>query len=165
MAEETNVPNGEPGDEADASAEIGQEESTILRTHQRIDPRWSGELVAQDRGHAKVVLETQREMVADEMGLVHGGFIFAAADYAAMAAVNEPTVVLASSECRFLSPVAIGDKVVFEATELQMEGRKRRVHVTGYLLEVKVFEGEFMTVVLERHVLKLKLLNDEERGA
>jgi len=43
-------------------------------------------------------------MAVDQMGLVHGGFTFGAADFAAMAAVNDPNVVLVSSECRFFKP-------------------------------------------------------------
>ncbi|WP_300368541.1 hotdog domain-containing protein [Hydrogenimonas sp.] len=133
-----------------------------LRTHLRIDQSLCGTLVELDVGYARVELDTTREMVVDEMGLVHGGFTFAAADFAAMAAVNDPNVVLVSSECRFLSPVKVGDRVVFEAKELYKEARKRNIHVVGYFEDIKVFEGEFMAVVLERHVLKLKLVKDEE---
>ncbi|WP_201352983.1 hotdog domain-containing protein [Hydrogenimonas urashimensis] len=136
-------------------------ERVELKTHQRIDQSLCGTLLELRVGYAKVELETTREMVVDEMGLVHGGFTFAAADFAAMAAVNDPNVVLVSSECRFLSPVKVGDRIVFEATELYKEARKRNIHVVGYFEDIKVFEGEFMAVVLERHVLKLKLVKDE----
>lgn len=103
-------------------------------------------------------------MIADSMGLIHGGFIFSAVDFAAMAAVNERNVVLVASECQFLSPVKFGDIVNFTAKVRHKEGRKRNVHVIGNVLEIKVFEGEFKTVVTERHVLKLKLNgeNDDE---
>ena len=133
-----------------------------LRTHQRIDQNLCGTLVELKPGYAKVELETTKDMIVDEMGLVHGGFTFGAADFAAMAAVNEPNVVLVSSECRFLSPVKVGDMIVFEAKELYREARKRNIHVVGYFEDIKVFEGEFMAVVLDRHVLKLKLVKEEE---
>ncbi|WP_456380629.1 hotdog domain-containing protein [Hydrogenimonas sp.] len=137
-------------------------ENVELRTHKRIDQSLCGTLVELDVGYARVELETTREMAVDEMGLVHGGFTFGAADFAAMAAVNDPNVVLVGSECRFLSPVKVGDKIVFEAKELYKETRKRNIRVIGYFEDIKVFEGEFMAVVLERHVLKLKLVKDEE---
>ncbi len=145
----------------------GEEENRVegeveLNTHRRIDQSLSGMLLELQEGYAKVELETTRQMAVDEMGLIHGGFTFAAADFAAMAAVNDPNVVLVSSECRFLSPVKVGDRVVFEAKELYRESRKRKIHVIGTFEDIKVFEGEFMAVVLERHVLKLKLLKDEE---
>ncbi len=133
-----------------------------LQTHNRINTVYSGEIVKLERGYAKVILETHEAMIADEVGLIHGGFIFSAADYAAMASVNEPNVVLASSNCLFLSPVRYGDVVEFEATEHQKEGRKRNVTVRGYVHEIKVFEGEFKTVITEKHVLKLDLLKSSE---
>ena len=156
MAEETNEQIEAGRDVAETSGKVE------LRTHLRIDQSLCGTLVELDVGYAKVELDTTREMVVDEMGLVHGGFTFGAADFAAMAAVNDPNVVLVSSECRFLSPVKVGDRVVFEAKELYKEARKRNIHVVGYFEDIKVFEGEFMAVVLERHVLKLKLVKDEE---
>ncbi len=156
MAEE-RIDENENGVE-DSTASEGNIE---LRTHQRIDHSLCGNLVELRNGYARVELDTSPEMVVDEMGLVHGGFTFAAADFAAMAAVNDPNVVLVSSECRFLSPVKVGDRVVFEAKELFKEARKRNIHVVGYFEDIKVFEGEFMAVVLERHVLKLKLVKDE----
>jgi acyl-CoA thioesterase len=137
-----------------------QQDSLI--THTKINSALSGEVVKLEHGYAKVELETIEAMRADDVGLVHGGFIFSAADYAAMAAVNEPNVVLASSNCLFLSPVRIGDKVTFEANEHQKEGRKRTVSVKGYVHEIKVFEGDFKTVITERHVLRLDLLKNTE---
>lgn len=135
---------------------------TALNTHERINTVYSGEVVKMEPGYAKIKLETIEAMRADEVGLVHGGFIFSAADFAAMVAVNEPNVVLASSNCLFLAPVRVGDMVSFEATEHQKEGRKRNVTVRGFVHEIKVFEGEFKTVITERHVLRLDLLKNVE---
>lgn len=133
-----------------------------LNTHNRVNTVYSGEIVKLEKGYAKIVLETSEAMIADNVGLIHSGFVFCAADYAAMAAVNEPNVVLASSNCLFLSPVRYGDVVEFEATEHQKEGRKRNVTVRGYVHEIKVFEGEFKTVITEKHVLKLDLLKNTQ---
>jgi acyl-coenzyme A thioesterase PaaI-like protein len=135
---------------------------TALNTHERINTVYSGEIIKLESGYAKVILDTTEVMRADDVGLVHGGFIFSAADFAAMVAVNEPNVVLASCNCLFLAPVRVGDSVTFEATEHQKEGRKRNVTVRGFVHEIKVFEGEFKTVVTERHVLRLDLLKNIE---
>jgi len=121
---------------------------TALNTHERVNTVYSGEIVKLENGYAKIVLETKEVMRADEVGLVHGGFIFSAADFAAMASVNEPNVVLASCNCLFLAP------------EHQKEGRKRNVTVRGFVHDIKVFEGEFKTVVTERHVLRLDLMKN-----
>jgi len=79
-----------------------------------------------------------------------------------MAAVNDPNVVLVNSNCKFLSPVKVGDKVLFKAKQLHQESRKREIEVEGYLNEVKVFDGKFMAVVLEKHILALKLAKNVE---
>lgn len=139
-------------------------ETVYLQTHELINHTLSGDLQKLEKGYAKVKLITNEDMRADEVGLVHGGFIFSAADFAAMAAVNEPNVVLAGSQCQFLAPVRVGDEVLFEAKVRHKEGRKRNVIVTAYAYDIKVFEAEFKTVVTERHVLKLSLLNEEDQG-
>ncbi len=139
--------------------EISLDGTLPLRTHEMISHTYSGELDELKEGYAKVSLITTEEMRADSYGLVHGGFIFSAADFAAMAAVNEPNVVLAGATTSFLSPVRMGDAVSFEARVRHKDGRKRDVNVIGYVLDIKVFEGTFKTVVLEKHVLKLDLMN------
>lgn len=143
----------------------GEEESSdivLLNTHEKIDGSLCGDIDELKQGFARVTLITTESMRADHVGLVHGGFIFSAADFAAMAAVNERNVVLASSMCQFLAPVRVGDHVVFEAHERQKEGRKRNVYVVGSVLDIKVFEGEFKTVVTDNHVLNLTLLDNAE---
>lgn len=124
-----------------------------LNTHPGIDPSLCGAVTELKEGFARVQLRTTELMAADDRELVHGGFIFGAADYAAMAAVNEPTVVLAGSRCRFLAPSRVGDRIVFEAKVVQSEGRKHRVEVTGTFDGNEVFTGEFKTVVTPSHVL------------
>jgi acyl-CoA thioesterase len=147
--------------EAD-SIQVAINQQTSLNTHESINTSYSGDIMKLEHGYSKVLLETSEVMRADDVGLVHGGFIFSAADYAAMAAVNEPNVVLAACNCLFLAPVRVGDSVTFEATEHQKEGRKRNVTVRGFVHDIKVFEGEFKTVVTERHVLRLDLMKNVE---
>ncbi len=137
-------------------------DDVILKTHEDINQDLCGEIQKLEQGFVKLKLVTISEMVADSKNLIHSGFIFSAADYAAMAAVNERNVVLVASDCQFLSPVKFGDIVNFEAKVRHKEGRKRNIHVTGHVLDIKVFDGEFKTVVTERHVLKLKLSGEED---
>jgi acyl-coenzyme A thioesterase PaaI-like protein len=151
----------ERNEEEDVLQVVSNQQDSLY-THEKISNTFSGEIITLRAGYAKVLLETIEVMRADDVGLVHGGFIFSAADFAAMAAVNESNVVLASCNCLFLSPVRVGDKVTFEATEHQKEGRKRTVSVKGYVHDIKVFEGDFKTVITERHVLRLDLLKNIE---
>jgi acyl-coenzyme A thioesterase PaaI-like protein len=123
------------------------------RTHEHIARHLCGEPVELGPGHARVALDTAPEMAADARGLVHGGFTFSLADYAAMLAVNEPTVVLASAHTKFLGPVVVGDRVEAEAAVDRTDGRKRWVKVVVRRAGAPVFEGEFLAVILDQHIL------------
>lgn len=140
-----------------------EENQVLIQTHEKINQNLCGEIVKMQEGYVELRLETIPDMLADDVGLIHGGFIFGSADYAAMLAVNERNVVLVASECQFLSPVKLHDVVDVVARVRHKEGRKRNVHVEAFVLDIKVFEGEFKTVITERHVLKLKLLDEEEQ--
>ena len=123
------------------------------RTHESIAPGLCGRPVELGAGRARVVLETTREMAADPRGLVHGGFTFGLADYAAMLAVNEPTVVLASAQTKFLGPVVVGDRVEAEAVVERSEGKKRWVKVVVRRGGAPVLEGELFAIVPDAHIL------------
>jgi len=126
----------------------------LQNTHLKINTQLCGEAVALERGYAKVVLKTVAEMAADDAGLIHGGFIFGAADFAAMCAVNEPNVVLTGSSTRFLLPSVVGDTVEFEANVIEEAGAKAVVEVTGRCKGREVFTGSFKTYVTQEHVLE-----------
>lgn len=124
------------------------------RTHLAANPALCGQIVEIDDGSASVALVTTQDMVVDRKGLVHGGFVFGLADYAAMLAVNDPNVVLGSAQSRFVKPVRQGDRVVARAKTLAAKGRKREVRVEATVDETAVFEGTFTCFILERHVLE-----------
>ncbi len=126
-----------------------------LKTHLKIDHSLSGDVLALEEGYARIELKTTDVMRADSEGLVHGGFCFSAADFAAMAAVNDPNVVLAKSESKFLAPVRVGEIVVFEANVISHEGNKYAIEVVGNVEQTDVFRGIFYTVVLKDHVLSI----------
>ncbi len=124
-------------------------------THLEIDATLCGVIRALEPGRSTVELVLREEMKADALGLVHGGFLFTAADYAAMLAVNDPNVVLGAAEVRFSKPSRVGDTVVFDAKEENQQGRKRQVTVTGRSAGgLEVFSGRFTCFVLDRHVLQ-----------
>lgn len=85
--------------------------------------------------------------------VIHGGFTFGLADYAAMLAVNNPYVMLAASEVRFLSPVRVGDLMRVRAEVIEREGRRREVAVEVYVGSEKVLTGTMTCYALEGHVL------------
>ena len=122
-------------------------------THLTTSKQWVGNPVELSEGKAIVELETQEAMAVDEHNLVHGGFIFGLADYAAMLAINHPNVVLGGSSNRFLKPVVAGEKVNATATLAREEGKKKIVEVTVERGEDTVFTGEFICFIPEKHVL------------
>jgi acyl-coenzyme A thioesterase PaaI-like protein len=102
---------------------------------------------------AEVALTAAPEMAVDEKGLIHGGFTFGLADYAAMLAVNHPFVVLGGSECRFLAPVKVGDSMIASARVEKTEGSRISVCVDVNVGDVKGFTGVFTCFILKDHVL------------
>lgn len=123
------------------------------RTHLGISARLCGTPTHLGEGTALVELATTDEMRADDRGLVHGGFVFGAADYAAMLAVNDPNVVLGAAETRFTAPVAVGEVVLLQARRTAVDRRKHTVEVSGSVGDRVVFTGTFSTFVLDAHVL------------
>jgi uncharacterized protein (TIGR00369 family) len=124
-----------------------------IDTHRRINRKLCGRPLLVEEGLSRVELVTTARMAVDEAGLVHGGFIFGAADHAAMIAVNHPHVVLGASEVKFLKPVRVGETVVARARVQEVKGRKYRVSVDVSRDDAEVFQGMFTCFVLDRHVL------------
>ena len=123
-----------------------------LRTHLGLDRTLVGTAEVRAEGRARAVLTATPAMAADERGLVHGGFVFGLADFAAMAAVNDPNVVLGAADVQFVAPVRVGDEVVAEAYVRETAGRKREVVVTATVGETTVLTASMLAFVLDRHV-------------
>lgn len=124
-----------------------------IATHQAINQSWCGRPTEVEQGYSRVELTTMPSMAVDASGLVHGGFIFGLADYAAMIAVNHPNVVLGAADVKFLKPVKAGALVVAEARVQEVQGKKYWVSVSATQGAETVFQGMFTCFVLERHVL------------
>ncbi len=123
------------------------------RTHLSISPTLVGAVTDLTTGAATARLVATPEMAADDRGLVHGGFTFGLADYAAMCAVNDPLVVLGGAETRFLGPVRVGQTMVATATVTAEKGRKRTVEVAVSVESTVVMSGTLTCFVLDQHVL------------
>lgn len=124
-------------------------------THLLTSKKLVGEVVLIEVDSAKVKLTITQEMVVDKFNLAHGSFVFGLADYAAMVAINEPTVVLGKAEVKYLKPVVLGDELLATAKVSEQSGKKTSVSVfvTNTKNEI-VFEGDFVCFVLEKHILE-----------
>lgn len=156
MAEESNFRDDEFEPDASEYKDTAPD-PTQLKASTLINQNLVGVLDEIRDGEAVVKFTCTEDMVVDQKGLIHSGFIFSSANYAAIAAINHQNAILAVSKANFLAPAALNDILTFRAKAMQTEARKRVVEVVGYLQDVKVFEAEFAVVVLERHVLSLHL--------
>jgi uncharacterized protein (TIGR00369 family) len=124
-----------------------------INTHQTICREHFGTPIQLEEGVSQVELVTTAAMAVDETGLVHGGYIFGLADYAAMIAVNHPNVVLGAADVKFLKPVRAGETVTASAVVDSRQGKKQVVSVIVSRDGETVFSGNFTCFVLDRHVL------------
>ncbi len=122
-------------------------------THKEIDQKLCGTPIMVEPDISRIEMKTDGSMEVDDLGLVHGGFVFGLADYAAMLAVNDPNVVLGSADVKFLKPVKTGENIIAEAKTTSKKGRKHIVSVTVHRNNEPVFSGEFTCFVLDKHVL------------
>lgn len=126
----------------------------IQNTHQKINIDLVGRLLEVETDHfARVSLVTTQDMVADEKGLIHGGFTFSLADYAAMLAVNHPNVVLTSAQVQFVRPVKVGDILLALARVEEKDDQKRHVVVEVRVADKTVFQGKFVCFIAQKHIL------------
>ena len=129
---------------------------TKQNTHILASKKFVGSVISIENNRAKVTLKITEEMVVDSYNLVHGGFVFGLADYAAMVAINEPTVVLGKAAVKFIKPVTVNDVLTAKA-EIQHKKDGKKIIVAVVVSNDKkeiVFEGEFVCFVLEKHILK-----------
>jgi acyl-coenzyme A thioesterase PaaI-like protein len=125
-----------------------------IRTHEGIAAELCGTPTEVSPGKSVVAMTTTAIMAADDMGLVHGGFLFGMADYAAMLAVNDPHVVLGASETKFIKPVKVGETITATAVVKEEVGKKRIVDVTVSRDGTAVLTGSFACFVPDKHVLR-----------
>ena len=101
-----------------------------IKTHLLADKTLLGTPLDIVDGESSIVqLVVTENMIVDDMGLVHGGFTFGLADYAAMLAVNDPNVVIGGASVRFTTPVQRGDIMKAVAKVIESNRNKRVVQV------------------------------------
>ncbi|WP_156928228.1 hotdog domain-containing protein [Sulfurospirillum arcachonense] len=157
--EEENFDDAFDENEEETSLHAIDDKKENLQTHGKIKSNLCGTIISLEAGYSKTTLLTTKEMIVDELGLIHSGFIFGAADYAAAVAVNEPNVVIIGSRSKFLAPAKLDDLVEFEAKAKFEDSRKREIKVMGFINEIKIYEGIFHAIVLEQHIFKTKIKN------
>ena len=134
---------------------MNSKNNTIQNTHLLASEELIGKVIDIKENTAKVTLKITQKMVVVSYGLAHGSFVFGLADYAAMVAINQPTVVLGKAETKFIKPVILNDEVTAIATITEQNGKKITVStVVNNAKNEIVFEGIFICFVLEKHILE-----------
>nr|WP_317404224.1 hotdog domain-containing protein [uncultured Helicobacter sp.] len=119
-----------------------------------------GELVELYRDRAIVRFHPNERMIMDESKMIHAGFVFNAASFAAMAAINKKYSVLIASDVKFLAPIELGHEVVFKAQAVQSDTKKCEVKVEGFLLDIKIFDSLFHIAVFDKKIFKLRFKDE-----
>lgn len=121
-----------------------------------IDANLCGELLGFGHNKAKVRFVPNEKMKIDSR-LIHSGFIFSSASFAAMAALNKKNSLVIGADIKFLAPIEIGHEIIFKAIALQDDTKKCEVKVEGFLLDIKIFYGMFYIAVFDKKMFRLKL--------
>lgn len=152
----------------DSNIVLPEEENPFrneLKTSPNIKIALTGVVTELKKNRAKTRLFTSDEMICDADGLVHSGFIISSANYAALAAINEPYAITINTRINLFGPAKLGDVIEFEASAHFDESRKREVRVVGRIKDIKIFEGTFSLVVLEEHIFLAQKKNIQKEGA
>ena len=102
-------------------------------------------------------------MALDKNGLIHSGYLFSSAAYAALLAVNDANAIVIGAEVKFLAPIEVGNNVEFRAETLQEDTKKREVKVEGFVLDIKIFDAMIYVAVFDRHVLSLHITKEMDK--
>lgn len=115
-----------------------------------------GTLTELQRNKAVVQFVPTEKMIMDDSKIIHCGFVFNSASFAAMAAINKKYSVLIAADVKFLAPIELGHEVIFKAEALQSDTKKCEVKVEGYLLDIKIFDSLFHIAVFDKKIFKLR---------
>ena len=127
-----------------------------------MSPNIVGELLELYHNKAVVRFTPTERMVMDKNKLIHAGFVFNSASFAAMAAINKKYSVLIAADVKFLAPIELGHEITFKAEAIQSETKKCEVKVEGYLLDIKIFDSIFHIAVFDKKIFKLRFKDEEE---
>lgn len=124
-------------------------------------PAIVGEIVEFYRGKVVLHFVPNERMIMDDSNTIHAGFVFNAASYAAMAAINKKNSVLIASDVKFLAPIELGHEMVFKAEAAQIDSKKCEVKVEGFLLDIKIFDSIFHIAIFDKKIFKLRFKDNE----
>ena len=125
-----------------------------LNSHKNIYANHSYTLLELSNGYAKTSINSQKSETVDKENIVYDGSIFSAANFCAMAAVNEEHTFLISANIDFLNQINTEDEeVIFEARAKSNISGKKQIEVQGKVNDITVFLGDFVAMKLDKQSL------------
>ncbi|PAF54534.1 thioesterase [Helicobacter sp. 13S00482-2] len=142
------------------------EQKSISATQDRvvcnkIDTSLCGDLTFLSKNSAQSIFIPKESMISDD-NMIHNGFIFNAASYVALCAINQKNSIIIGSEVKFFAPIELGHEINFRANAIQTESKKTEVRVEGFLLDIKIFDGAFYVVIFDKKLFKLRLKDQNQ---
>jgi acyl-coenzyme A thioesterase PaaI-like protein len=121
-----------------------------LNTHKNIHTHHSYKLLELKEDYAKISINLKKSETVDHENIIYDGSIFSAANFCAIAAVNEKHTFLISANIDFLNQVNTDDEeVIFEAHASSNISGKKQIEVTGTVNGITVFQGDFVAMKLD----------------
>ena len=139
--------------EQDEKQESTQNKKIYLQTHKNIQEHYSYEILLLEDNFARVQTNFQYTQTIDEEGMIFDGSIFLAANFSAIAAINQPNTIVVDAKVKFYTPIKKGDSVIFEASTDNTIANKKDVSVIGLINDITVFQGNFITIQLDKKSL------------
>ena len=132
--------------------EVAKDDITLaseLNSHKNIHTHHSYKLIELSEGYAKISINSKKSETVDKENIIYDGSIFSAANFCAMAAVNEEHTFLVSANIDFLNQVNTEDEeVIFEARSSSNISGKKQIEVQGKVNGITVFLGDFVAMKL-----------------
>lgn len=139
--------------------EILEQNNLDLNICGLLKPDLCGNILKITQEEVVISFAPSKQMISDESNLIHSGFIFNVANYAAMCLVNQPNALTIKSEVQFLAPIEFEQEMLFIATINQSNNKKYEIFVKGTLLDIKIFEGIFHISLFDKQFFKLSFKN------
>lgn len=143
----------------EAGADINEDKlndiglSNDLKTHKSIHTNHGYNLLKLGDGYAKISIDTNKSETV-ENNMIYDGLLFSAANFCAMAAINEEHSFLLSANIDFLNQVSSSDEdIIFEAHAKNNISGKKRIDVNGKVNDITIFNGNFTAIKLENSSL------------
>lgn len=132
-----------------------QSSNIQLEVCKQLKPDLCGIIIQASKEEVVTKFQATKQMISDENDIIHSGFIFNAASYAAMCLVNQTYSLIIKSEVQFLAPLEFGQEMTFIATMRHSNNKQCEVVVKGSLLDIKIFEASFYISIFDKQIFKL----------